>query len=148
MGEMTGEKRRVERQSACWWLFFKEAFLLDQSKGSTEQLWSGILHFSLSFCRERFAQRGSSGVECGLMMLNVLFFGHAILVFFSAMLWNAAIKAQAFNLVSTLNEFFETWKHSTGSTNALDCINRRVKKIFYGLWECFSHEGTILQPLL
>lgn len=129
MGEKAGE-RRIERQPGCWWLFFKQAFLVDQSKGSTEQLWNGILHFSFSFCGECFALRSSSGAEFGLMLccwMQALFFSHTILVS-SCSVVECGYKSLNLKFdMLTLNAFFETWKYCTACMNALECIKGRVK---------------------
>ncbi len=116
---------------ACLWLFFKEAFLVDQSKGSTEQLWNGILHFSLRFCGECFALRSSSRVDFALMMLNAgnILWTHNS-CFFPVFFWNVIIKTWTFNLVLTLNKCFEFWKHCTDCMNALESVKGTAKMMF------------------
>lgn len=101
-----GQEVELKGSLACLWLFFKEPSLVDQGESSTEQIWNGILHFSLSFfCGECFALRGSSRVEFGLMMLNA---GNTIPVSSSFM---SLQKTYNLNLLLTLNKSFESWKH-------------------------------------
>lgn len=74
MEAKTEEERLVERESACLWLFDKEAFPLQIKVPAARNASETVFYISLRvfFPASVFALRSFSGVEFGPVMLEVV----------------------------------------------------------------------------